>query len=59
MTLTELLKHIDLKDLKASQTRAGAELLRRFIDAHPDWETNPEMTLGEILRRDLDETNVA
>ncbi len=55
MTLSQLLRHIDLKYRKAGQTQAAAELLRRFVEAHPDWTNTPEMTLGDILKIDIQE----
>jgi hypothetical protein len=61
MTLPELLQHIALKERKSRETQTSAEMLSRFIAAHPDWRGSPEMTLGEVLRNDIadDESTAA
>ncbi|HTB46275.1 MAG TPA: hypothetical protein VK741_21820 [Acetobacteraceae bacterium] len=53
MNRLELVQHISLKRRKARETNANAELLTRFVDAHPEWELMPDLTLGDILQRDL------
>jgi hypothetical protein len=59
MRLDELKRHVALKQKKASEVQANAELLIRFIEEHPDWKRHPKTTLGQILRRELDERATA
>lgn len=52
MTLEQLRAHIALKRRKAGQTWRNADLLDRIIARHlVFWSANPNLTLGEILRR--------
>jgi hypothetical protein len=59
MTLDELKRHVALKQKKACEVQSNAELLIRFIEEHPDWKQHPKTTLGQILRRELDERATA
>jgi hypothetical protein len=55
MTLPELRQHIALKERKAAQTQANAEILARYVDTHPEWEKNPEWTLRQVIDRERGE----
>jgi hypothetical protein len=48
MTLHEARLVVTLKTKKATETFAAATQIQDFIDSHPEWEQDPERTLGEI-----------
>jgi hypothetical protein len=49
MTLPEVLAVIDLKRKKAAEATAVANRLQDIVDRNPHWQSDPGMTLADIL----------
>jgi hypothetical protein len=52
LNLVEAKQVVGLKRKKAAETEAAANRLQRTIDEHPEWERNPDLTLGVIAGLD-------
>lgn len=52
LTLGEAKLVVKLKTKKAAETQAAAERIQHFIDDHPEWESDPYLTMGEIAGLD-------
>jgi hypothetical protein len=54
MTLPEYLAMIKREEARAAQLMAEADALERLMEALPEWDLNPELSLGDILARTRD-----